>query len=229
MEINLSSFNDIRTYFFVPLKLMNFSQYPHPHPQIYFGTLFVGLIQTNHIPQYSPFLVLVRIPLNRHIVSPTNTNIIPQYCHVEPFYFLVVVFQTQFFFFFDEEMGEYLIYLCVERCWQYSRWMNQKRLSIHIIINAALWFEMCKDSRSLYRTTHSCYIHLCTIAYRDIVIVKFYVFFVPWNVRISRQIDYYTRWSEFGVEFGDVDFWVMIFFCIFTVQLNLFYVFMFEW
>lgn len=135
MEINLSSFNDIRTYFFVPLKLMNFSQYPHP--QIYFRTLFVGLIQTNHIP-HSPFLVLVRIPHNRHIVSHQFQYHYPPILSCWTILFFGRCFSNAIFF-CDEEMGEYLIYLCIERCWQYSRWMNQKRLSIHIIINAALW------------------------------------------------------------------------------------------
>lgn len=104
-----------------PLKLMNFSQYPHP--QIYFRTLFVGLIQTNHIP-HSPFLV-PPFPFEFHITAIFGSHqfqySIPQYCHVDPFYFFGRCFSSAKLFFlrvliFGQEMGEYLIYLCMERC-----------------------------------------------------------------------------------------------------------------
>lgn len=186
MEINLSSFNDIRTYFFVPptphislfppLKLMNFSQYPHP--QIYVRTLFVGLIQTNHIP-HSPFLVWRCLvsgfhhTTNRQYRLPVNTNslniVYPQYCHVEPFLLLYFFFfwslffsERNFYFFWysftdrPRSLGEYLIYLCIKRCWQYSRWMNQRKKKDFpfTLSSTPLWSEMCKDSRSLCIAPH---------------------------------------------------------------------------
>lgn len=95
MEINLSSFNDIRTYFFVPLKLMNFSQYPHP--QIYFRTLFVGLIQTNHIHL---FLSSFEFHITA-ISSPTNTNIhTPILSCWTILFFWSLFFKRNFFFFY---------------------------------------------------------------------------------------------------------------------------------